>query len=146
MNQTVSELTNKWETTERDRRWLAEQLEEARNNTQRLTAMVRELGGNPADQGALAGAGLGRGAPRINAVVNDVRTIGGRQYATISVGSADDVRRGMQFNLVNRESGDFLGVLTVTAVEPNESTGVVEGPRINDVRRGATEARTQSAG
>ena len=81
-------------------------------------------------------------SPKINGVVTDVRTIAGRPYATISVGSVDSVVKGMQFNVIDRESGNFLGILTVDTVEPNESTGQLQGPRVADVHKGV-EVRTQ---
>jgi hypothetical protein len=81
-------------------------------------------------------------APPINGVVRNRRTIAGQEYATISVGSADDVAKGMQFKVVDRNTGDFLGTLTVEAVEPNEASGRLTGPKIADIRPGV-EVRTQ---
>ena len=81
-------------------------------------------------------------SPKINGVVTDVRTIAGRPYATISVGSVDNVVKGMQFNVIDRDSGNFLGILTVDTVEPNESTGQLQGPRVADIHKGH-EVRTQ---
>lgn len=140
LNLTVTDLSNRLAVTERERQFLAEQLTEARNTNERLSSALKEAGVDVSR--SLATAGLGRGAPPINAVVRSVRTIANLPYATISVGSADSVRRGMEFKLVNRETGEFLGVLTVDSVEPNESTGRLSGPRIVDVRPGV-EARTQ---
>src|SRR5205823_4019058 len=112
MSTTINELTNRLEVTERERRNFAEQLEQERQNTGKLSGAVRDLGGNV--DSVLAGAGpTGRGAPRINGVVRDVRTIAGVPYATISVGSADGVTKGMEFKIVDRATGNFLGLLTV---------------------------------
>jgi hypothetical protein len=142
MNQSINELTNRLDVTERERRFLAEQLEEQRNNNTKLQGAVQQMGGNL--QQILAGPGptRGPGVPPINAVVRDVKDMAGKKYATISVGASDNVTRGMEFKLVDRNTGNFLGVLTVTAIEPNEAIGVVEGPKVNDIHPGV-EARTQ---
>ena len=137
----ISELTNKLEVTERERRFLAEQFSEARNQADRLGKAVKDMGG---DLAAIIGrpTGLSAGAPRINGVIRATRDIAGIPYATISVGSADSVVRGMQFNVIDRSSGRFLGKLTVDTVEPNEATGRLEGPAIAEIRPGV-EVRTQ---
>jgi hypothetical protein len=91
----------------------------------------------------MAAAGIrGPAAPAINGVIRAVKPIGGIPYATISVGSADGVAKGMEFKVVNRGTGDFLGILTVDSVDLNESTGRLSGPRTNDIRSGA-EVKTQ---
>jgi hypothetical protein len=140
---TISDLTNRLEVTERERRFLAEQFTEARGQVDRLGRAVRDMGGDlTAILGGTATAGVGRGAPPINGVVRATRQIAGIPYATISVGSADNVVRGMKFNVVDRDTGTFLGTLTVDTVEPNESTGRLEGPSVAQVRPGV-EVRTQ---
>jgi hypothetical protein len=84
-----------------------------------------------------------RGAtPAINGVVREVQPINGVLYASISVGSADSVSKGMEFKVVNRETGAFLGILTVDMVELNESTGRLRGDRVSEIRPGA-EVKTQ---
>lgn len=139
----ISELTNKLEVTERERRFLAEQFSEAQNQVDRLGKAIRDMGGDLASiTGSGRATGLAGGAPRINGVVRATRDIAGIPYATISVGSADSVVRGMQFNVVDRASGRFLGKLTVDTVEPNEATGRLEGPAIAEIRPGV-EVRTQ---
>jgi septal ring factor EnvC (AmiA/AmiB activator) len=140
LNRTVNDLTNRLDITEQQRRNFAEQLEEARNQNTKLGSALRELGGNP--QAIIASQTFsGPGAQKINGVIREVRMIAGVPYATISVGSADAVQRGMQFNIVTR-NGQFLGKLVVDTVEPNESTGRLEGPRVAEVQPGA-EVRTQ---
>jgi outer membrane murein-binding lipoprotein Lpp len=72
--------------------------------------------------------------------VTSVDIIGGKKYATISVGSADNVQKGMKFNVVN--SQEFLGFLTVDRVEANEAIGAVEGTKIDKIQKGV-DVRTQ---
>jgi hypothetical protein len=139
----ITDLTNKLEVTERERRFLAEQFSETQNQTERLGKALRDMGGDVASILARpATGGLAAGAPPINGVIRNTRNIAGIPYATISVGSADNVVRGMQFSIIDRQSGRFLGKLTVDTVEPNESTGRLEGPAIAEVRPGV-EVRTQ---
>jgi DNA repair exonuclease SbcCD ATPase subunit len=85
-------------------------------------------------------AGTAAGAPSINAVVRSSQMINGIPYATISVGSNDQVIKGMKFNLV--DNGTFLGEITIEQVDEKEATGKLEGPKISDVKVG-TEAKTQ---
>jgi outer membrane murein-binding lipoprotein Lpp len=68
------------------------------------------------------------------------RTINGVGYATISLGSAQNVTKGMQFRII--EAGNFLGYLTVVNVETDESIGSFTGPDFNKVKPGL-EMRTQ---
>ena len=145
-SQQISDLTNKLEVTERERRFATEQLEEMRNQNAKLSAAVSETGRKPSDILASIAPGApvaGLAAPRINGVVRDVRTIAGLPYATISVGSADGVTKGMTFNIVERNGG-FLGKLTIDTVELNESTGRISGPadKVGNVRQGV-EVKTQ---
>jgi len=138
LNRTVNDLTNRLDITEQQRRNFAEQLEELRNQNTKLSALVRELGGRPQQVNTPTYASAGQ---KINGVVREVRTIAGIPYATISVGSADAVARGTQFRIVTRD-GQFLGKLVVDTVEPNESTGRIDGPRVREVQPGV-EVRTE---
>jgi peptidoglycan hydrolase CwlO-like protein len=140
MNTQINDLVNKLEVTESARRFATEQLEQLRQDNTKLGAALKDAGISVAS--ALQTGGTGRGAVKINGVVTDVRTIAGRPYATISVGSVDSVVKGMQFNLVDRDNGAFLGTMTVVTVEPNEASGPLQGPRVADVHKGV-EVRTQ---
>jgi hypothetical protein len=140
LNQSVTDLTNRLEVTERERKFVSEQLAEEKNKADKQGAMLRDAGISPQQ---LASATVkGAGAPAINGVIRAIKPIGGIPYATISVGSADSVSKGMQFKVVSRESGDFLGLLTVDTVELNEATGRLEGPKWQQIRPGA-EVKTQ---
>lgn len=139
LNAAVSDLTNKLEVTTRDMRFYQEQLTQAQAKSQQLEARVKDLGGSTV---SLAAAGTGAGAPAINGVIRETRDISGVPYATISVGSSDNVVKGMKFNVIDRQQGTFLGILTVDTVEPNAATGRLEGPRLNQVGPGS-EVRTQ---
>jgi septal ring factor EnvC (AmiA/AmiB activator) len=134
MSATISDLTNRYDVTERERRFLAEQL-----------ATIQQSGQGPAassgnNAGSAMQAGAAQNVPQIKGVIRDRRNIAGVEYATISVGSADSVSPGTVFRII--QDGQFLGTLTVDTVELQESTGRLEGPRLNDVKPG-TNVQTQ---
>lgn len=78
----------------------------------------------------------------IKGYIRAVKPQDGQVYATISVGTSDKVEKGMQFYIVNQSTNEFLGMLTVDAVEPGEAFGRVEGPRVAEVSKGS-QVRTQ---
>jgi len=138
LNTQVTSLTNDLQVTERERRFLAEQLTESKRTVDRQSSVIRDAGISP----KMASAGTGAGAPPINGVIRSTSTIAGVPYASISVGSNDGVTKGMEFKVVDRGSGDFLGVLTVDSVEPTESTGRLSGPGLKRIKTGV-DVRTQ---
>ena len=136
LNQRNSELANTLDVTEAERRNLAEQLAEAQQNNTRMSRIMKERGIDPnipSDRIAVAGI-------PINGVIREKRDIAGVPYATISVGSADDVQRGMQFKVIQGDK--FLGTLTVDSVEQQEATGRLQGPAVADIVPGV-QVRTQ---
>jgi hypothetical protein len=140
LNTANTDLTATLQVTERERRFLAEQLNESKRTVDRQGAMLRDAGINPK---MASSEGTKAGAPAINGVIRDRRNIAGVPYASISVGSNDGVTRGMEFKVVDRGTGAFLGILTVDSVEPTESTGrLSSGPRLNDIKPGV-EVKTQ---
>jgi hypothetical protein len=124
--------------TEKERRYLAEQLTEAQNASQRATAQLKDLGVQPGQ----TTQGLKAGAPAINGVISGVQPINGVPFATINVGSAQSVSKGMEFNIIDRPTGTFLGILTVDSVEQNEAVGRLRGPHVDQIKQG-NEVRTQ---
>ena len=139
LNGSVSDLTQKLEVTERERRLLAEQLTQVKGENQRLGMIIKGAQLSPQQQDVAVNRS---GLPSINGVVRDVRTIAGQQYATISVGAADAVTKGMEFKVIDRATGSFLGTMVVDTVEPNESTGRLSGPKVSMIKPGV-EVRTQ---
>jgi len=74
-------------------------------------------------------------APNLKGVIRTVKlSSDGILYATISLGSSDNVEKGMQFNVIDQNAMEFLGKLTVETVEPTQSFGRLEGPRIQNVK------------
>jgi hypothetical protein len=138
-----ADLNSRLRTALRQLQLSNEELEQARTELADRSdqpGAARGQGGRGAS--AAAAAAVTTPAVPINGVVRDQKSINGVPYATVSVGSTDNVKPGMRFNVVDRDGG-WLGYVTIDRVEPNESTGRLEGPRIADIRPGSTEVRTQ---
>jgi chromosome segregation ATPase len=136
MNATISDLRNTLDVTERERRMLAEQLQEAQQQLGSAQQMLKDQGitfdtARPAAAGSAMTANLS--AP-INGVVRQVTQLRGEPYASISLGSADGVREGMRFRAI--DGNQFLGTLTVDRVEPHEAAGSLAGPAVNKIAQG----------
>jgi len=138
----IADLTSNLAVTERERRYFAEQVTKSQAELKQLTQALRDANIDLNKIVAGGGPGTGAGAPAINGVIKTVGDIDGIPHAVISVGSADAVIKGMEFNVIDREHGDFLGKLRIDKVESNESSGQLYGPRVGDVKAGV-EVRTQ---
>jgi cell division protein FtsB len=135
LNLAINDLTARVERLQRLTTDYQETIAELKAAKEIAEKQVADLGGKVG-----APAGTSTGAPPINAVVRSSQMINGIPYATISVGSSDQVIKGMKFNLV--DNGTFLGEITIEQVDEKEATGKLEGPKISDVKVG-TEAKTQ---
>ena len=136
----VADLTNQRDVLEKQRRDLAEKVSMLDSD---LTRATKALADNHIDlRNIKVGPGLAAGAPPIQGVVREVRMIEQVPYATISVGSADAVIKGMEFKVIDREKGEYLGKLTVESVDTNEATGRLQGPKVDQVHQGL-DVRTQ---
>jgi uncharacterized protein HemX len=80
------------------------------------------------------------GAPQLEAVVSSVFNAGSKPWASITIGSKDNVEKGMKFNVIN--NNEFLGYLTIQTTEPTEAAGVLEGPKVEKVKTG-DQVKTQ---
>ncbi len=138
LNTQVTILDNKLRQTEKAREYAEEMVVELKSQL----AGARQKGG-PAGAATIGSAAIPEGTADvpINGVVRSVDIIGGKKYATISVGSSDLVKKGMRFNVINRQGGEFLGFLTVDSVQPNEAIGQLEG-KVDKIQAGV-EVKTQ---
>lgn len=141
LNQRNNELTNQLDATEQERKFLAEQLAQAQQASANYLALLNDHNIDP----SRAQGGLRAGAPMIRGVVTEKRVIAGTPYAVISVGSSDGVQKGMEFRVIDRQNASFLGTLIVEAVDANEATGRLAGPRIDQIDR-QSEVTTQVRG
>ena len=139
LNERLNEVTNQRDATERERKFLAEQLTQAKNQASAMTAQLADAGLTPSP----AYTPRNLGTPAIRGAVTETRPIGGVPYATINVGASDGVQRGMEFKVV--KGGNFLGTLTVEMVDAKEATGRLQGPSVEQVGNG-TEVTTQIRG
>lgn len=138
LNVALADTTQKLSVTEEQRRDLAEQLTQAKTNGDRLSSALRDIGQDP---NKVVG-GLAAGAPPINGVIRTTRLINGIPHAQISVGADDAVKVDMEFSVLDRTTGQFLGTMKIVAVEPNEAIGRLQGPNVTAIAAGA-EVRTQ---
>jgi hypothetical protein len=135
----LSDLTNKYETVRTQWRDANEQNTQLQNDNKTLRETLHKAGI------AENSAPTINTEPLINVhgMVRSKQSIGGVAMATIDVGSADQITKGMQLKLIDPNSQDpFLGYLIVDRVEPNQAIGHLSGPRVNEVRPGV-EVRTQ---
>jgi hypothetical protein len=122
-------------------------LEKARKNAEERAAGARaqldDLEGKVKSAGFSVGTlpkRTNEGAPQLEGVVNGVFNAGGKPWASITIGSKDNVEKGMRFNVVNNK--EFLGYLTIQTTEPTEAAGVLEGPQVDKIRSG-DQVKTQ---
>lgn len=138
----INDLTNKYQVTDKQWRDANEQITQLSSELQRARETLHKAGV------AENAAGRMQGEPLVNVegIVRSKQNIGGIPYATISVGAADQVTKGMQFRVIDPNARDpFLGYLIVDRVEPNQAVGRLQGPHVNDVRPGV-QVRTQLNG
>jgi len=135
LGQRVNRLVADLERTERERRNLAEQLTSVADKADKQAKLLLDMG---VTQGQIASAGTRAGAPAINGIIRSRRNIAGKEYATISIGTQDQVSRGMEFNILD-QSGQFLGKLQVEVVDANEAVGqiIAEPQKIAEIKAGS---------
>ena len=83
----------------------AEEIAQYKASVEDLQKQITGMGGTP---GVAVGPTLGGGVP-INGVVQAARPLNGIPYATINVGSAEQVTKGMVFQVIDRNKVKFLG-------------------------------------
>ncbi len=110
---------------------LQELLTAEKDRNKALAVQVTQRGGGAGAPVLPAGtsvpAGGGSNAAPINGIIREVTVVSDVPYAMISVGSSDHVQKGMKFSVVD-QSGTFMGVVTITTVQPNEAFGRLTGP------------------
>lgn len=135
----INDLLNKYETTNKQWQFAEEEVTQLQKDNQHLTQVLHQAGVSLANPKTINGEPL----IRLQGVVRSKAIVGGITMATISLGSGDQVTKGMQFKLVDPAAKEpFLGYLIVDNVEPHEAIGHLNGPHIDEVRPG-TEVRTQ---
>jgi len=129
-NLSINDISARLSQTDRQRRDLAEQVADLREQIANSGASGAR---GDANRAAPTGPRLASNV-NVNGVVREKRVIAGVPYATISIGSADAVTKGMRLRVLGGRNGqDFLGYVDVTQVEPDEAIGRLTGPRINEV-------------
>jgi len=137
LNVQLTDAVAKIDALDRQRKNAEERAQSARAEADTLKERVAAAGMDPR---TLPNRVPGRGAEPLEGVVNGVFNAGGKQWASISLGSKANVEKGMRFNVVN--NNEFLGYLTVQTTEPDEAAGVLEGPGVTKVKQG-DQVKTQ---
>jgi len=142
----IFDLSSSLETAQAKLNETTEKLKAEQDNNQKFAGFLSDHGYHPDDIVATAGP-VGPGAPAISGTVSEKSVINGNTYATISVGSADGVSKGMQFYVVDKDSGNFLAILTVDTVDSNDAIGRLQGDpdKVAQVRNG-NDVKTQLRG
>jgi hypothetical protein len=143
----IAELTSLSETEKSQLDNAREQLASSQDAVEKLKAYIQDRTGAPAPDLAAGYTPTGNGAPPINGLISDKKVINGSTYVTLSVGSADGVAKGMKFNVIDNQSGDFLGFVVVDTVDNNDSIGRFQGEPGTDARvQKGNEVKTQIRG
>ncbi len=143
-NTRITELTAALDVTTRHDRYMAEQVTGLQTQNTQLLDVLRKYNISPTGNTLPAGGAINPvPAVNINGIVRDFKNINGVPFATISLGSADAVTRGMKFNVIDPVQGRFLGYLIVDTVNAHDATGRLEGPLVTQVRANVSEVRTQ---
>ena len=137
----ISDFTNQRDVLRAQVTNFQEELAQAKADNTRLNGIIKD---HPGLDATTSTGGLGIGAPPINGYVVDTKPINGIPYATISVGSAEQVTKGMVFQVIDRDHAKYLGELTVDTVDLHNATGKLEGPSVSSIHKGqSTEVKTQ---
>lgn len=143
LNAGYSDLQNRYDQTTRELRNTMEELQLAKQQVSKLTALAQKVGVKSLDEEVAKTPGI---SPSIVGVIRDVQNINGVPYATISVGAAADVTKNMTFNVVDTKQGVWMGTLTVDSVGDRDATGRLQlkDPKLlNQIKANETEVRTQ---
>jgi hypothetical protein len=95
-----------------------------RNERERI-ALMEQNQGQPTVAGGVQRSAVP--AQPLKGVIRSRRNIGGVEYATISLGSQDNVTPNMKFKVLDK-GNNFLGWLDVQQVENDAATGRLSGP------------------
>lgn len=114
---------------ERERRWQNEIIAQQKAELVKLNNTIAAHRIQLVEKPAL------RTAPDVKGAIREVSVKDGMAFATITVGAADKVAKGMQFSVVSERTKQFLGFFIVETVDQNTAFGRLEGPRIADVQR-----------
>lgn len=129
-NSTASDLRKRLDEAERERLYLREQLVQSQSETKRLQAFVDGKG-----LGLELNAARPVGNPNVRGVIRNVnRNRAGITVASISLGSADNIQKGMTLRVVDPVNQTFLGTITIDTVDTNTSVGRIEGPGVAQVK------------
>jgi hypothetical protein len=130
----TTDLANKKDILEGKNRKLLEDVTDLQRQNDDLRTSGRTVA-FPGTSGTSRPAASAEGM-NLKGVIREKKNIQGVEYAVISLGSADQVAKGMQFKVIDRGANQFLGYLTIDSVDYNDATGHLSGPNVPAVRPG----------
>lgn len=136
LNNQLTDALAKVDALDRQRKILEERSAKASADNDVLRKRIADAGFSPDSLPTRTTAGT----QPLEGVVHNVFLAGNKPWASISLGSKDNVTRGMRFNVHN--DNQFLGYLTIQSTEPTEAAGVLEGPGVDKVKTG-DQVKTQ---
>ena len=136
LNTQLTDALAKAEALDRARKIAEERATRASADNDVLRKRIADAGFSPDSLPSRTTAGT----QPLEGVVHNVFLAGNKPWASISLGSKDNVTRGMRFNVHN--DNQFLGYLTIQSTEPTEAAGVLEGPGVDKVKTG-DQVKTQ---
>jgi hypothetical protein len=105
-----------------------------RRSREEVAALTDQTQGQPTVAGGTQPRSAVPAQP-LKGVIRSRRNIGGVEYATISLGSQDNVTANMKFKVLDKGQ-NFLGWLDVQQVENDAATGRLSGPGVAAVKAG----------
>jgi cell division protein FtsL len=123
----LAKMSNEYEYIQRAFRASEERNKDAMSRIGTLEGQLVAAGIDPkSDQTPVA-------PPPINGVIVQRMAIEGQPFALISVGAEDDVKPGMRFAVIDDQTSQLLGFVTVEQVDDQVSIGKLSGDRIDQV-------------
>ena len=130
----LAERTNQFDTVNRQWRDALEQLTQLQTQNKTMQETLHRAGVSDNTDRTINTEPL----VNVNGVVRSRNSINGVQMATISIGSADQITKGMLLKIIDPNAADpFLGYIQVDRVEPNQAVGHLTGPHVDQIRQGA---------
>lgn len=121
-----TDFAKRLESAEREVRFLNEQVVQYK-------AQIAKLGGEPGSDIAARPVRAVQ-LPDVRGAVREIKRDGGVTYATINLGTADKLERGMELQVIDPVSQTWMGKFIVDNVDVDTSFGRLEGPRVLQVK------------
>jgi hypothetical protein len=140
----ITELTSSFEIAKRQNDFMSEQVAQLKSEIDEKNKLLVKYNISPTGTAVSAGNEINQTpVVNINGIVREFKNINGVPFATISLGSADAVTRGMKFSVIDPTANKFLGYFTADTVNTHDAIGRLElRPGVDSVQPNVSEVRT----